>query len=223
MTRNFDTQVTGGLFIAAAFAWWGGWALSPYQLGTFFKPEDFSAIFPHVRLWLWLYRVQIFGMVILVLALAALSSLVAGHRSRVLVWPASTVISVGSVVGAMGAAFYFHFGVGGAFDLHGKDPAEVGRYVDGLRVLTEYITCVTRFSRVFPGVGYLLLAWAIWKWRLFPSWLGAGAAAIGVSAMAVTMGFPDNLEYFIPVFHLNAVWMLAAGVVLLRSGINTVK
>ena len=37
--------------------------------------------------------------------------------------------------------------------------------------------------------------------------------------MALTMGLPDNLEYYAPVFHLNSVWFIATGVVVGRSGL----
>jgi hypothetical protein len=33
--------------------------------------------------------------------------------------------------------------------------------------------------------------------------------------MALTMGLPDNLKLYRPVFHLNAMWLAAFGVVLL--------
>jgi hypothetical protein len=36
--------------------------------------------------------------------------------------------------------------------------------------------------------------------------------------MVVTMAFPDELQYYQPIFHLNAAWMLGAGLAVLRSG-----
>ncbi|MGH8769759.1 MAG: hypothetical protein ACREV2_01060 [Burkholderiales bacterium] len=40
---------------------------------------------------------------------------------------------------------------------------------------------------------------------------------LGVAAMAVTMVFPDNLEYYMPLFHLNALWLFALGLAVLNS------
>ena len=38
---------------------------------------------------------------------------------------------------------------------------------------------------------------------------------MGVAGMTLTMGLPDNLSLYQPVFHLNALWLAAFGVVAL--------
>ena len=38
---------------------------------------------------------------------------------------------------------------------------------------------------------------------------------LGAVGMALTMGLPDNLSLYRPVFHLNALWLAAFGVVTL--------
>ncbi len=38
--------------------------------------------------------------------------------------------------------------------------------------------------------------------------------------MAITMGLPDDLELYMPVFYLTTLWLAATGVVTLRSGIK---
>lgn len=38
--------------------------------------------------------------------------------------------------------------------------------------------------------------------------------------MAITMGLPDDLDLYLPVFHLHAFWLAAVGFVTLRSGIR---
>ena len=46
-------------------------------------------------------------------------------------------------------------------------------------------------------------------------------ANIGVAAMAVTMGLPDDLDLYLPIFHLHAFWLAAVGIQTLRSGVRT--
>ncbi len=92
----------------------------------------------------------------------------------------------------------------------------VAAHVAGLSLDTEYVTCLVRFSRVFFGLGQMVLAVAFVKWRPVPSGLGWAAAVLGVAAMFLTMAFGDDLEYYRPVFHLNALWLAALGVALLR-------
>jgi hypothetical protein len=69
------------------------------------------------------------------------------------------------------------------------------------------------------AVGVVLAAGLI-KWRILPAAVGTGAVIRGLAAMVLTMDFPDNEEYYAPVFHLNALWLLATGLVMLRSGLR---
>ena len=55
--------------------------------------------------------------------------------------------------------------------------------------------------------------------EILPLWLIGGAGVLGLAAMVVTMAFPDNLEYYWPLFHFNAVWLAGIGIVVFTSGI----
>ena len=43
------------------------------------------------------------------------------------------------------------------------------------------------------------------------------AALIGLAAMTLTMGLPDRLSLYMPIFHLWSLWLLGTGIVFLRS------
>ena len=58
------------------------------------------------------------------------------------------------------------------------------------------------------------------KWKLFPPFIGASALLLGLAGMALIMAFPDNQEFYIPVFHLNSMWFLTVGIVAVRSGVH---
>jgi hypothetical protein len=162
--------------------------------------------------------VHLFGVVVTALALVALAALPTDRSVRVLVWPGAAVAVAGLIVGAVGSAFYYHFGVWGTIDLTGKPPDAVQQFVESLRLTTEYVTCLVRFGRVFSGLGLLVLAVGLLRWQVFPPWIGFGAAGIGLAAMALTMLFPDHWSLYTPIFHLQAVWLIATGVVLLSTG-----
>ena len=117
MLQDFTTNVTGALFLAGAIMLWGAAALSPRRVGMFFRGDDFPAIGARLHPWLWLYRVHLFGVVVSALALVALAALLANQpAARVLVWPGAAVAVAGLIVGAVGSAFYYHFGVWGALE-----------------------------------------------------------------------------------------------------------
>jgi hypothetical protein len=219
MLRDFTTDVTGAFFLAGALMLWGGWMLLPRRVGMFFVSDDFPTIGARLHLWLWLYRVHLFGVVVSALALGALAALVAGLPAvRVLVWPGAAVAVAGLIVGAVGSAFYYHYGVWGALEAR-KVPQAARDLVESLRLPTHYVTCLVRFGRVFCGLGLTVLAVGLLRGEVLPWWVGGGAVALGVAAMALTMLWPDNWALYTPVFHLQAAWLAATGVYLLLYGI----
>jgi hypothetical protein len=218
--NRFALQVTGWLFVAAAAMHWLGWMFLPVQPSAFFRPPHFGAIRAVYRRWIWLYRVHIFGYIGTVMAAAALAVLLERADARVLAWPGLAVLATGALVGALGAAFYYHMGAWGALDLAGRGEDEAMRFIAGLRVSTHYATCLVRFGRVFFGLGQIVLAAGLLRAGVFPGWVALAAGALGVAAIAVTMAKPDELERYRPIFHLNAAWMLALGVIALRAGLR---
>ena len=156
-----------------------------------------------------------------VMALMAFGSCFIASPARVVIWPAVTVISAGIFVTALAQAFYYHFGAWGSLELEGKSADAVAAFVASLQIVTEYVTCLTRFGRVFPGLGMLFLGFALLHWKILPSLLGWIAVVIGVAAMGLTMIFPDDLQFYTPIFHLNAFWLLATGIIILKSGFRT--
>ena len=70
------------------------------------------------------------------------------------------------------------------------------------------------------GLGLLLVAWGAWRYRLLPRWSSAWAGIVGLTAMALTMGLPDHLSYYRPVFYALVAWLIATGVVLWRLGLR---
>ena len=210
-----DVDFTAWFFVAAALMLWLGWTLLPVKLGAFFDARDFPAIRRRFHTWIWLYRVHLFAHVVMLMAFVALGSLLYDAVPRVLVGPAVAVLAVASIVAALAHAFYYHFGAWGAIQMARRPDAEVQAHVNSLTIPTEYATCLVRFGRVFFGLGQVVLAIAVWN--NMPFWLVAATLLLGIAAMTITMVFPDNLEYYSPLFHLNAAWLAAIGVMLLAS------
>ena len=215
---DLATILTGSSFLMGALLYWGGWMLLPRHIGTFLAPSDFAAIHETYHLWIWTFRSHLFGMVFVVISLVAFGTSIDRGPARALFWPGIAVACAGTFVAALGAAFYYHFGAWGAVDLHGKSAPVVAQYVDSLRMMTEYVTCLVRFGRVFPGVGFVLIGVAIMRWRPVPGWLGMTAVVMGVLSMGITMGLPNDLDAHRPAFHLQTAWLAAMGAVLLRLG-----
>ncbi len=208
------------MFLAAAAMLWGGWALLPHHLGTYFHAEDFAAVGQHLHLWLWMYRIHLFGHVTTAMALVALATWVEEPDVKVLLWPGALVAAAGFIVSALAAAFYYHFGVWGSIQMAGKTSETIGSFVESLRIDTEYVTCLVRFGRVFSGLGLVVAAAGLARGRLLPRWNCAVAALLGISAMALTMSLPDRLFLYQPIFQLQTIWLGITGIVLLRTRLS---
>ena len=220
MKTGLATKITGWFFIAAAALTWGGWMLVPEHVSAYFQPDIFPKIHGHLAYWISMYRVHLFGIVMTVLAFAALASMLTESPARILVWPGVAVAAGGLFVGAAAGAFYYHFGAWGGLVYGEKTVIERQQLVDSLLLQTEYLSCLTRFSHVFAGLGLLVMAAGFLTWKIFPKWLGVSAAVLGAAAMAITMAFPEYPILYAPVFHAFPLWLACAGAYMLRTGIN---
>ena len=221
MEISFAIQFSGWSFIVAGAMFWLGWVLIPHHIGTYFEPGDFGEVQKNLHFWIWMYRIHIFGMVISAVALLSLFSYLNQHPARVVAWPGIGVATAGIFVSALAAAFYYHHGAWGALVTQGMSREELVAFVASLQVDNEYVTCLVRFGRVFTGLGLLLLGWSIIKWAFVPELIGVVAAVLGFAAIAVTMLMPDNWSLYTPIFHLQPLWFVTTGIMILRSGIQT--
>ena len=117
MKRTFATTVIGWFFCLAGLMMWLGWMIMPLHIGVYFEPADFAAIHEHFHLWIWMYRVHLFGYVVAAMAVVALAAVSTEPDVRVLMFPGAAVATAGLIVGALGAAFYYHHGAWGALEL----------------------------------------------------------------------------------------------------------
>ena len=220
LKKDFETKFTGWSFIAAALMLWGGWVLSPHHVGEYLVASDFSAIDKKLWTWIWMYRIHIFGWVAMAIAMFALVSITAKKPYRVLLLPGAGMVVVGTFTLAIAAAFYYNFGAWGVGNTMGKSAAEIQEFMDNILYTNQYVTCFVRFGRVFSGVGLVLLGLGFVKWKIINIWLGWFTVLLGLAAMVVIMGIPDNFEIYKPLFYVKAIWLGLMGISILGKGIN---
>jgi len=221
--KDFETNFTGWAFIVAAVLLWLGWALSPHHIGEYIVASDFEAIGENVWTWIWMYRIHIFGWVTMGIALFALVSVTARKPYRVLILPGAGMVIIGTFTLAIANAYFYNFGAWGVGQTAGKSAAEIQQFVNDILFTNQYVTCFIRFGRVFSGVGLVLLGYGFIKWNIVSKWLGWFTALLGLAAMVIIMGIPDNFEIYRPLFHILVIWLIAMGVVLLKQGVNLPK
>lgn len=85
MKSDFTNRFTGGVFIAAALMLWLGWMVLPARIGTYFQADVFSQIHDQFHLWIWTYRIHLFGLIMTAMALTAVAAAVADSPARALI------------------------------------------------------------------------------------------------------------------------------------------
>ncbi|MAD96915.1 MAG: hypothetical protein CMB99_06260 [Flavobacteriaceae bacterium] len=221
VTKGFETKFTGWAFILAALLLWAGWGLTTHHIGEYIVAEDFKEVGKNVWYWIWMYRIHIFGWVTMGIAMFALTTLTTGKPYRVVTFPGIGMVIVGTFALAIANAFYYNFGAWGVGKTAGMTPVEVEAFMSDVLFTNQYVTCFIRFGRIFSGVGLVLLGAGFIKWNLMSKWLGWFTALLGLAAMGIILAIPDNFEVYKPIFHVKVVWLIAMGVSLLKSGINT--
>ena len=200
MNSDFSRRFTGWSFIAAALMFWGGWMLLPLHINIYFKPENILTIQDDLTLYIWMYRLHIFGMITTIVAMSAIGTVFPRITSRILVNPGAAVVSTGMAATALGSAFFYQFGASGAYDLQGMSVEVIQELVVSLKLDTQYAGCFMRFGRVFTGLGMVIFGIGLMVSKIFPSWLGITAILIGIAAMAIIMAIPTN-DLFFQKFH----------------------
>lgn len=220
MKKDFETKFTGWSLIAAAVMLFAGWMLLPHHIAEYFVATDFEAVGENLWYWIWMYRIHIFGWVMMGGAIIALAAITNKKPYRILTVPGAGIIVVGTFTLAFAFAFYYTYGAWGVGKTAGKSPAEVQEFTDSLMVFNHYVTCLLRFGRVFSGVGFVLLGVGMFKWGLFDKWVGVFTMLMGMAAMCIILLIPDNFEIYKPMFFVKIGWLAIVGALILKDGVK---
>ena len=218
--KDIETKYTGWFFIASAIMLWIGWFLSPHHIGEYIQSTDFLPIGERIWFWIWMFRIHIFGWVIMAIAIFALLAIAAKKPNRVLLIPGGGMIIVGTFAIAIAMAFYYNFGAWGVGKTAGKSAEEINLFMESILYTNQYVTCFVRFGRIFSGVGFVLLGIGFLKWNIVEKGIAWFSILFGLAAMLVILLIPEYFEYYKPLFHVKVIWLLAMGYVLLKKGIN---
>ena len=220
MKKDFETNFTAWSFIVAAVLLWFGWVLSPHHIGEYIVASDFTAIGESVWYWIWMYRIHIFGWVTMGIAMFALVSITARKPYRVIILPGAGMVIIGTFTLAIASAYFYNHGAWGVGQTAGKSAVEIQEFMHNLLFTNQYVTCFIRFGRIFSGVGLILIDVGFVTWKILSTWLGWFTIFLGLAAMCIIIGIPDNFEIYKPIFHVKVIWLLMMGIELLKKGVH---
>lgn len=220
MKKEFEIKFTGWAFILAAVMLWGGWMLSSHKVGEYLVASDFPAIGENIWYWIWMFRIYIFGWVIMMIAMFALASITSKRPYSAILNPGIGMVIVGTFTLAIASAFYYNFGAWGVGKTAGMSAAEIDHFMNEILYTNQYVTCFMRFGRIFSGVGLVLLGAGFVKWSIVKPWLGWFTIILGMAAMGIILFIPEYFEIYKPLFHVKALWLLVMGFMILKQGVN---
>jgi hypothetical protein len=220
MKKDLETNIIGALLIVGAVFLLLGWVLLPHHLGEYFVAEDFAAVNEKFWTWIWLYRMHIFGWVIMGAGLMGFAVITVKKPFRTMVSPGAGVLIIGTFISALSAAFYYSYGAWGIGMTMDKSPEEVQSFLDNVLFITHYITCLARFGKVFSGAGLVMLGIGLIKWKVMDNWFSIFTVLLGLTAMGIVMLIPVNYEIYKPVFYVKVLWLIAMGALIMKKGVN---
>lgn len=220
MKIDFETRFTGWALITAALMLLFGWVLLPHHIGEYIQLSDFAAVEENFWVWVWIYRMHIFGWVIMGAGIMGFASLTFKKPYRIMLLPGAGVIIVGTFVSALATAYYYSYGAWGIGQTADKSPAELASFMEGIKYTNHYVTCMTRFGRVFAGAGFTLLGAGLLKWNVTDKWLSIFTILLGLAAMGIVMLIPENYGPYKPIFYIKILWLISMGTYILKKGLN---
>ena len=132
MKKDFETKFTAWAFLVAALLLWGGWALLPHRIGEYLVASDFGPIGEQVWYWIWMFRIHIFGWVIMAIALFSLLAITFEKPYRVVIVPGAGMVITGSMTLAIASAFYYNFGAWGVGKTAGMSATGIEAFMDDI-------------------------------------------------------------------------------------------
>ena len=161
--KDFETSFTGWFFIIAAVMLFAGWILSPHQMNEYIVAVDFEAIGQNLWYWIWMFRIYIFGWVIMGGAVISFAYVAKRGPFGIVILPGAGILTVGTFTMSLAVAFYYSYGAWGVGMTADKSPDEINTFMASMTIVNQYATCLVRFGKVFSGAGLLLMGFGMFK------------------------------------------------------------
>lgn len=215
---NFNTRFTGMALILGGVMAALGFLIRPVAIHQNFQIENFLDLGKDVTIWIRSFQMLVFGLFIRLAGLVALGTLHRNSSARTVLFPAIAICSAALFASALSEGYYMHVGAWGAFEL--QNAAEIARadFLNNIRPLSEWASCLERMGNMFFCFGAVVLGFGLVRGGLVEKWLGATIALIGAIGMAILMLYPNSIAAFkpmtayLPISIAITLWHVALGI-----------
>ncbi len=218
---NFYTRFTGVTLVLGGATVALGFLIRPVAIHQNFQLENFLDIGKAMTIWIRSFQILVFGLFIRLAGLVALGTLHRNSPARTVLFPAVAICAAALLVSALSEGYYMHVGAWGAFELQNAAESVRADFLNNIRPLSEWVSCLERMGNMFYCFGSLVLGFGLWRGGLLGKWLGATAALIGALGMVILMLYPNSIAAFrpmtayLPVSVAIALWHVALGIALI--------
>lgn len=214
---TFNLRFTGILLIMGAVMVNLGFLLRPVQLQDSFDLPAFIQAHEHQGIWIWSFRILVFGLFMEVMGLAALKSLFRQSESDTILSPGILVSSFALLVAALAEGYYMHMGAWAGWKVSTLEPVLQNPFLQTLEVTREWVICLSRMGYMFFCMGLTALGWGLICGTFFPKWLGAYALVLGIAGIVLMLVFDSRTDLYVPVRWGISIFFLLTGWLLLTT------
>ncbi|MBK9107939.1 MAG: hypothetical protein IPM92_06035 [Saprospiraceae bacterium] len=195
---SFNLRFTATLFIMAALLITGGYLMQPGAIQEDINLNSLAIAHENQTLFIWSFRVLVFGNFMAIMALVSLGSLMRMSSIHPIIQAGIFVCCLALLVGSISEAYFMDMGAWGGWKVTTLAQALQESFVNSMEVTYQWVSCFRRMSYMFFCLGLIPIGLAITRDASFPKALGYFAMAFGAIGIAVML-IDDSETSFYPI------------------------
>lgn len=214
---TFQLRFSALLLILGAIMVNLGFLFRPVQLQDSFDLASFLRAHENQGIWIWSFRILVFGLFLQIMGLAALKSLFRQSAADTVLSPGILVCTLALLVAAVAEGYYMHMGAWAGWKVSTLEPAIQNQFLQTLEATREWVVCLTRMGYMFFCLGLTVAGWGLIQGAFFPKWLGIYALTLGLGGMALMLIFDDRNDFYAPLRWGFSIFFFLSGFLLLKT------
>lgn len=219
MMKNstFNLRFTAILLMAGAAMANLGFLLRPLQLQDSFDLSSFLHAHENQSIWIWSFRILVFGLFMEIMGLVALSGLFRQSDTITVLNPGIVVSCLALLVAAIAEGYYMHMGAWAGWKVSTLESALQNPFLQTLEPTHEWVVCLTRMGYMFFCLGLTTIGLGLLRSSFFPKWLGSFALALGAIGITVMLVYDSRTDIYVPIRWGISCFLFVAGILLLKT------
>ena len=184
---KFNYRFTAVLLFLSAIMVNAGYLMRPVQLQDAFNLASLLTAHDNQTLFIWSFRVLVFGVFLGIMGLFSLGSLLRISPSHPIINPGIIVCCLALFVGTTAEAYFMHMGAWAGWKASTLAAAEQEPFVKTLEVTYEWVLCLRRMGYMFFCLGFLPMGIGILRDTFLPKGLGYFAIIFGAAGITIML------------------------------------